>query len=84
MNDMNMLQLICQLHKHKVFMLSGKQFHILTLAVFKQLGVVKDDDSYRTYLPLMFQKTPGSVKVLYKQTSIAHPAAAHAYPLVER
>ena len=78
---MNTLQFICQLHKHKVFILSGKLVHILTLVVFKQLGVVKDDDSYRTYLPVVFTKTSGSVKVLYEQAGIAHPAVAHAYML---
>ena len=48
---MSSMEFFRLLTKCKVFILGGKLFHLMTLVLFKELGMVQCDDSFKIYLP---------------------------------
>ena len=71
--------LVRKLKTHKVFVLGGRQFQMFVIVLFKELGLVKADMTYETYLPKQFTKTSGSVKVLQRHAGMADPYVCREY-----
>ena len=76
MSSMEFLRLLT---KCKVFILGGKLFHLMTLVLFKELGMVQCDDNLKMYLPHRLTKSSGSVKLLQRQVGMKDPILCRAY-----
>jgi len=52
---------------------------MFVIVLFKELGLVKADMTYETYLPKQFTKSSGSVKVLQRHAGMADPYVCREY-----
>ena len=68
-----------RLRRCKVFILGGKLFQILALVVFKELGIIIDNDEYMYYLPSPLTKSAASTKLVLAVTGLEHPVQARHY-----
>jgi len=72
-------EFVKKLLRHKVFILGGRLFQILTVVLFKELGLVSNDACFQGYLPRHFTKTSGSVKLLRCHAGMPDPITCREY-----